>query len=915
MISFTKAFISTILFIGGSFFIPGQAGAGEQNVQAPFNAGEVIERVSHYPNALSRLHLGTTMGRETGLGIRFGETLLDTNVTYVMAPQDQMNPALAFDGTNYLVVWSDQRAWSSDIYAARVRPDGVVIDTAGIAILGIGIYPAVAFDGTNYLAVWEDYRSGPSTDIYGTRISPQGRVLDPNGIAISTALLDQWNPSISFDGGNYLVVWDDRRSGGGEANIYGARVSSSGVVLDTAGIPISLAPSYQTFPRVAYDGANFIAAWMDRRSGSTNDIFGARVSSAGVVLDTAGIAISTAANNQYYPGLGSDGTNTLVTWGDYCNGSSVDLYGARINRSGVVLDSLGFVISGAPSTQWQSRVAFDGTNYLVAWVDARNSPNRDIYGARVTPGAVVLDPNGIPIFALAGNRSSPGVAFDGTNYLVAWAKFPANPDGDIFSVRVTPSGVVLDTSGIAISKAAYWQSDPSVSYGGGNFLTVWEDYRSGSYTQSDIYGTRVSGSGMVLDSMAIPISTLANNQNQPAVAFDGTNWLAVWADLRNGSRSDIYGARIGLGGGLLDTIGIAISSVAEGQAYPSVAFDGTNYLVVWSDYRNGSNSDIYAARVTPGGTVLEPWGIPISTAIESQGGPAVAFDGTNYLIVWYDYRNSSTDSDIYGARVSPDGVVLDTVGFPVSTAVNSQGIPAAAFGGANYLVAWEDRRNGGEERDIYGCRVSPSGVVLDTGGIALCTESGYQGMPAVGYDRGNYLVVWSDTRSGLFYDIYGAKVSPGGAVIDTFAASLQPGNQIYPAIACGPASQWILAYAGFVDTINQRAANTLRIWGKVFLHAPGVESEIPGSGMRPSLRVYPNPFREKAWISANVPGRLKVYDALGRLVREFPKEAAKPGPLAWDGRDERGHRLPGGVYFLRYEHGRGCETRKAVLLR
>ena len=49
MISFSKAFISTILLLGGSFFIPGQAGAGDSSVQAPFNTGEIIERVSHHP--------------------------------------------------------------------------------------------------------------------------------------------------------------------------------------------------------------------------------------------------------------------------------------------------------------------------------------------------------------------------------------------------------------------------------------------------------------------------------------------------------------------------------------------------------------------------------------------------------------------------------------------------------------------------------------------------------------------------------------------------------------------------------------------------------------------------------------------------------------------------------------------------
>ncbi|MEO0227999.1 MAG: hypothetical protein ABIL70_08145, partial [candidate division WOR-3 bacterium] len=155
------------------------------------------------------------------------------------------------------------------------------------------------------------------------------------------------------------------------------------------------------------------------------------------------------------------------------------------------------------------------------------------------------------------------------------------------------------------------------------------------------------------------------------------------------------------------------STAANYQVSPSVAFDGTNYLVVWSDERSGYYIyDIYGARVSPNGVVLDPNGIPISTAANSQLYPSVAFDGTNYLVVWQDYRNNPDTSDIYGARVSQNGTVLDPSGIPISTAANYQVCPSVAFGGTNYLVVWQDYRNNPDTSDIYGARVSPNGVVL-----------------------------------------------------------------------------------------------------------------------------------------------------------------------------------------------------------
>ena len=80
--------------------------------------------------------------------------------------------------------------------------------------------------------------------------------------------------------------------------------------------------------------------------------------SAGQVSKSSAIRVSAAANPQGSPTLASDGTNYLVVWGDERTGKSSDVYGARVDRTGTVLDRRGIAISTATRGQWPSDVAF-----------------------------------------------------------------------------------------------------------------------------------------------------------------------------------------------------------------------------------------------------------------------------------------------------------------------------------------------------------------------------------------------------------------------------------------------------------------------------------------------------------------------------------------------------------------------------
>ncbi|MCX6842011.1 MAG: hypothetical protein NTX53_07020 [candidate division WOR-3 bacterium] len=734
------------------------------------------------------------------MGFDDGEFLIDTSVTYVPAT-DAQDPAVAFDGTNFLVVWMDARVGQFfDICGARISRAGLLFDPGGIMISTVSGnqgWPAVTFDGTNFLVVW----NGGPYDICGSRVSPGGVVIDPDGIAISTAAGDQAAPAVALDGTNALVVWQDSRNG--SYDIYGARVGPSGAVLDPDGVAISTAANDQFAPAVSFDGANDPLVWQDF-SGGLSDIYAARVSPSGAVLDSSGIAVSTAPNNPGNPAVSFEGTDYLVIWADNRSGP-YDIYGARVSPGGTVLDPDGIPISTAANDQVSPRLAFDGANSLVVWEDFRNE-SYDIYGARVNPSGAVLDPDGIAISTATLYQDHPAVSFDGANFLVVWDDSREHYNLDIYGARVSQSGSILDPEGVAVSTVANEQWRPAVSSDGTNYLVVWVESRSD--TTSAICGARVSQTGTVLDPGGIAV---ANAWSVPAISFDGTNYLVVWTDERSGN-SDVYGARVSPGGVVLDPDGVAVSTANNAQSAPVVAFDGTNFLVVWMDLRSGSSEDIYGARVTPNGTLLDPNGIAVSTADNNQGFPAVGFGGTDFLVTWTDEGRSGR---VYGARVSRDGTVLDPEGIAISTGRSAQWTPVGSDG-VNFLVLWEDCS------DIYGARVSPGGVVLDSAGIAISTSPSEQHDPAVLFDGANYLVVWDNSSSNSYRDICCAWMSPNGTVFDSGLVVRQEGNQQCPALARGTGSQAFLVYQGWAGTVDGRVYNASRVWGKLGPF-PGIE--------------------------------------------------------------------------------------------
>ncbi len=481
---------------------------------------------------------------------------------------------------------------------------------------------------------------------------------------ISTAVNTQYNPAITNDGmGGAIITWSDFRSG--MYDIYAQRISTAGVVQWTAdGIPISTAADDNQFSTIISDGAGgAIITWQALHSYTEEDIYAQRINAAGVVQWIAnGVPISTAKRGQYHPIIVSDGIGgAIITWYDYRSGTNTDIYAQRISAAGVV--------------QWTA--------------------------------------NGVPISKSASDLQHPTITSDGTGgAIITWEDYRSG-NGSIYAQRINASGVVQWTvDGVPISTDVNYHYYPTIiGDGTGGAIITWYDYRSG--TNTDIYAQRINAAGVVQwTANGVPISTAIHGQSSPTIVSDGTGGAIItWNDNRSGNL-DIYAQRINAAGVVQWTAdGVSISTAIHDQTSPTIISDGAgSAIIMWCDLHN---FDIYAQRIDTAGVVQ--WiadGVPISTAIHDQNSPTFVSDGAGgAIITWEDERSNS---DIYAQRVLSNGMLL-------SAPYNLNAIP----GSSQVFLYW----NRNIELDflryrIYGNTEHNPTILIDstTGGVNDTTK-------------------------------------------------------------------------------------------------------------------------------------------------------------------------------------------------
>jgi len=532
--------------------------------------------------------------------------------------------------------------------------------------------------------------------------------------------------------------------------------------------------------------------------------------------------------------------------------------------------------------------------------------------------------NGSPASLADSNQVLARSLADGSGgVFMVWEDYRSG-DADIYAQHLDGAGTPLWGSNgtLVVSQTAGQESPVLASDGSGGIIVAWQDGRSGGY---DIYAQALNAAGATRWPVSgVPICTATGTQVLQVATDDGAGGAIVaWRDQR-GADTDIYAQRVDNGGTTLwlangaavcDTIGtqsdVRILSDQQGGAF-----------MIWRDRRSGTNSDLYAQRVNPSGTML--WtknGVVVTAAANDQLSPAVVNDGRFGIIAtWHDARNG-LDYDIFAQRIRPNGAAAWTAnGVGVSVTAGNQQMPViTSDGAAGAIVAWFDPRTN-SRGDVYAQRVDSLGVQQWTvNGVAACAADSTQFVRTIVSDKsGGAIIGWDDDRAG-FREVWSQHVNANGSLL---WAPL--GLQI--ATAAGQRN--------LNSSVSDGQGGAIFTWEDF---RNGVKSDIYayrvtsiGTGVETSaapaapVRLYParpNPFNPHTVLSYRIdqPGsvRLALYDVQGRLVRVLVRGDRPAGThdVSWDGTDSRGTPCASGVYFALLQAGSTRRQTSLTLLR
>jgi hypothetical protein len=347
----------------------------------------------------------------------------------------------------------------------------------------------------------------------------------------------------------------------------------------------------------------------------------------------------------------------------------------------------------------------------------------------------------------------------------------------------------MGTAGAAIEldPTSYWTNPRSfnwvsVAAGSGQWLTAWADV-------SNLFVSRVSSAGALLD---VAPRLVAAKAGDPSVAFDGTRYLVVFEDFTTTGDWNIRAAFVAADGTVSPPFDVCTKPGQ--QQYPTVVFAGGQYVVGWEDTRS-TPSRVYRARVQTDGTVTDPDGVlvPIAHTVgaTTQSSARATVVAGEAVLTWLESTTAS-QGFLTAAAVHADG----TLGAAIATSQNSDHYQSAAYHPTASVY-------------LLGLRSTTCSLVrMGTNGLqqgSAIALGACDGAPMVAVAGSGWLAAWTVATGSGKYDTVYQHVDATGALVEATPQKLTTGGTWVPRVAyAGDGSTGLLAFPGVTGSVATR---------------------------------------------------------------------------------------------------------------
>lgn len=644
---------------------------------------------------------------------------------------DQSRASLAGDAQGVVAVWSDPRG----VCASRIGADGNLLDPVA-RVLGRGSDPHVAWNGQRYLVLWFAWDSNPRIEgvLLDGELGVRQRIVIP-----MEGLEGSWQASnlrVESNGSGFLVVRSEVHPPDPQS-IYVNIVRGDGVVAERR----VLAPTAAFSIDATSDGRDYYVSWttgvertveVARVSGTSGLRLWKRiVTSAG--LNPADVVISWTGAElrlvwidsvQLYgrgivltvrtgTGVGAGGLaerpfvlvdsydardpeivsnkagTELVVWSGAASASQpADLWAVFLSGGDPVAPPAQLSVS--PFSQSEGRAIWNGSRFIVSWRDGRldEDKSRDLRYALLSNPSLGIEGGDRVLAGSARSQTASALAGGTSTFLALWEESTSDRHRRIVATLLDANGNPRKT--FAVSPSSGDQTNASVSFRAGHYLVVWAEQTAiGRWA---IFGRRYDEGGVVVDGPPLEFAATCCRPDSTAVAASRERWLVLWS-VQQGQYDDFQAFGSFVADASLSPLNeghpLSLPENLDSQFELAAASDGEGFLVAWQEGYSWAGCQvtclpsqfaIRTLRVDGDGTV----GQSAEIARGYQVSPALAWNGSEYLLVWLDYRN--TWAELTSVRIR-DGIASSA--FLVERGTTNQFRPRVVATVDGWLVVWE----------------------------------------------------------------------------------------------------------------------------------------------------------------------------------------------------------------------------------